>query len=184
MLFTNLLSVFITVIILLLCYLNRGRIFREFDTFIRRIALLVFISGFVIYFIGFRSGHETIGTQLSWYASFFRPLLSSMEMFAFHSDLIEVGEPCHHSMVYMTFFSVIHFAAAAVSFAVAINYLGVRFRSAWRWRKITFVKKLKGDVHVFFGINEVSLGLAQDTRTISNSRRECRRRTSSLPPGR
>lgn len=162
MLITNLLSVLITAIIFLLCYLNRRRIFREFDTFIRRIALLVFLSGFVIYFIGFRSGHETVGTQLSWYASFFRPLLSSMEMFAFHSDLIEVGEPCHHNMVYMTIFSVIHFAAAAVSFAVAINYLGVRFRSAWRWRKIKSTKQLKGDVHVFFGINEVSLGLAHD----------------------
>lgn len=162
MLLTNILSVLITAVIFLLCYLNRRRIFREFDTFIRRVALLVFLSGFVIYFIGFRSGHETVGTQLSWYASFFRPLLSSMEMFAFHSDLIEVGEPCHHNMVYMTIFSVIHFAAAAVSFAVAINYLGVRFRSAWRWRKVNATKQLKGDVHVFLGINEVSLGLAHD----------------------
>ena len=162
MLLTNILSVLITAAIFLLCYLNRRRIFREFDTFIRRVALLVFLSGFVIYFIGFRSGHETVGTQLSWYASFFRPLLSSMEMFAFHSDLIEVGEPCHHNMVYMTIFSVIHFAAAAVSFAVAINYLGVRFRSAWRWRKVNATKQLKGDVHVFLGINEVSLGLAHD----------------------
>lgn len=165
MLITNLLSVFITAVIFLLCYMNRRRIFREFDTFIRRTALLVFLSGFVIYFIGFRSGHEAVGTQLSWYASFFRPLLSSMEMFAFHSDLIEVGEPCHHSMVYMTIFSVIHFAAAAVSFAVAINYLGVRFRSAWRWRKILVKQQLKGDIHIFFGINEVALGLAHDIHT-------------------
>ena len=162
MLITNLLSVLITAVILLLCYLNRRRIFREFDTFIRRTALLVFLSGFVIYFIGFRSGHEAVGTQLSWYASFFLPLLSSIEMFAFHNELIEVGEPCHHSMLYMTCFSVIHFAAASVSFAVAINYLGVRFRSTWRWRKIQARKQLKGDVHVFFGINEVSLGLAHD----------------------
>lgn len=167
MLITNILSVLITVVIFLLCYLNRRRIFREFDTFIRRTALLVFLSGFVIYFIGFRSGHETVGTQLSWYASFFRPLLSSMEMFAFHSDLIEVGEPCHHNMLYMTIFSVIHFAAAAVSFAVAINYLGVRIRSASRWRKIKVSKHLKGNVHVFFGINEVSLGLAQDIHSYS-----------------
>lgn len=162
MLITNILSILITAVIFLLCYINRRRVFRDFEVFIRRVALLVFLSGFVIYFIGFRSGHETVGTQLSWYASFFRPLLSSMEMFAFHSDLIEVGEPCHHNMVYMTLFSIIHFAAAAVSFAVAINYLGVRFRSAWRWRKLKMAKKLKGDVHVFFGINEVSLGLAYD----------------------
>ena len=80
MLLTNILSVLIAAVIFLLCYLNKRRIFREFDTFIRRVALLVFLSGFVIYFIGFRSGHETVGTQLSWYASFFRPLLSSMEM--------------------------------------------------------------------------------------------------------
>lgn len=162
MLITNLLSVFITIVFLLLCYIYRGKIFHEFDTFIRRVALIVFLSGFVVYFIGFRSGHEAIGTQLSWYASFFRPLLSALEMFAFHSDLIEVGEPCHHDMLYMTVFSVIHFAAAAVSFAVAINYLGVRFRSALRWNKLKLTKQLKGDVHVFFGINDVSLSLAHD----------------------
>lgn len=162
MLITNLLSVLLTAVLFLICYLKRKQIFKEFDTFIRRTALIVFLSGFVVYFIGFRSGHEAVGTQLSWYASFFRPLLSSMEMFAFHSDLIEVGEPCHHSMLYMTIFSVVHFAAAAVSFAVAINYLGVRFRSAWRWRKVNVAKHLKGDVHVFFGINEVALKLAHD----------------------
>lgn len=167
MLITNLLSVAITAALLLVCYICRRRIFSEFDTFIRRMALIVFLSGFAVYFVGFRSGHEAIGTQLSWYASFLRPLLSSMEMFAFHSDLIEVGEPCHHSVVYMTVFSVIHFAAAAVSFAVAINYLGVRFRSAWRWRKIKMAKRLKGDVHVFFGINSVSLGLANDIHAYS-----------------
>ena len=167
MLITNLLSVIITAVIFLLCYINRRQIFREFDTFIRRTALLVFLSGFVIYFIGFRSGHETVGTQLSWYASFFCPLLSSMEMFAFHSDLIEVGEPCHHNMGYMTIFSIIHFAATSVSFSVAINYLGVRVRSAWRWRKIQATQHLKGDIHVFFGINEVSLGLAQDIHKFS-----------------
>lgn len=161
---TNLLSVAITLLLFLVCYVYRRRIFREFDTFIRRVALLVFLSGFVIYFIGFRSGHEAIGTQLSWYASFFRPLLSSIEMFAFHSDLIEVGEPCHHDVLYMTVFSVIHFAAAAVSFAVAINYLGVRFRSAWRWHRVSSRSSLKGDVHVFFGINGVSLCLARDIR--------------------
>lgn len=162
MLITNILSVLLTFIFLSLCYVKRHRILNEFDAFIRRMALIVFLSGFIIYFIGFRSGHEAIGTQLSWYASFIRPLLSSLEMFAFHSDLIEVGEPCHHNMVYMTVFSLIHFAAAAVSFAVAINYLGVRFRSAWRWRKVKMTKRLKGDIHVFFGINEVSLGLAHD----------------------
>lgn len=162
MLITNILSIVITFVVFLLCYLNHRRLFRDFDVFIRRTALLVFLAGFVIYFIGFRSGHETVGTQLSWYASFFRPLLSSLEMFAFHSDLIEVGEPCHHSMLYMTIFSFIHFAAASVSFAVAINYLGVRFRSAWRWRKLKWKKQLKGDVQVFFGINGVSLGLARD----------------------
>ncbi len=169
MLIANLLSVLITAAIFLLCYVNRKRVFRDFEVFIRRVALIVFLSGFVVYFIGFRSGHEAVGTQLSWYASFFRPLLSSMEMFAFHSDLIEVGEPCHHSMVYMTAFSVVHFAAAAVSFAVAINYLGVRFRSAWRWHRLKRTRKLKGSVHVFFGINEVSLGLAHDIHRTNSS---------------
>ena len=169
MLIANLLSIAITAALVAACYMGRKKLLADFDIFIRRAALVVFLAGFAIYFIGFRSGHEAVGTQMSWYASFFRPLLSSMEMFAFHSDLIEVGEPCHHSMVYMTLFSVIHFAAASVSFAVAINYLGVRFRSAWRWRRVNRARQLRGNVHVFFGINNVSLRLAHDIRSHSRT---------------
>ena len=164
LLHANLLSLLITAVIIVLCYTWRHRLLRDFDVFIRRVALLIFVAGFVVYFIGFRTGHENLGTNLSWYASFFRPLLSSMEMFAFHSDLLEVGEPCHENMLYMTVFSVVHFAAASVSFAVAINYLGVRIRSALRWRRLRAKQQLEGDIHVFFGINNVSLILAKDIR--------------------
>lgn len=164
MLQANLLSVVIVAVLLLIGYCFRRIIFRNYDTFIRRTAFVVFLGGFVIYFIGFRDGSEALGTRLSWFASVFRPLLASVEMFAFGNGLIEVGEACKENMLYMTVFAVLHFAAVAVAFAVAINYLGVRFKSSWRWLRLRIRPSLPGDVHVFFGVNEVSLMLARDVR--------------------
>ena len=162
MLHANLLSVFITLVALLLCFVCRHRLFKDFDVFIRRMAFLVFIGGFTVYFIGYREGVESIGTRDSWFASLFRPLLSSVEMFAFKSDILEIGEECKRSMLYMTIFATIHFAAASVSFAVAIRYMGLRIKSVMRWNALKWRKRLKGDVEVFFGINDVSLRMAYD----------------------
>lgn len=164
MLQANLISVALLLVFILICWIMRRKVVRDFSAFLRYIALAVFIGGFVVYFIGYRDGAESIGTQESWFASVFRPILSSLEMFAFNSDVLELGEECKESMVFMTVFSFIHFAAASVSFAVAISYLGVRFKSAWIWQQLKWKKQFKGDVNVFFSINEVSLQLAHDIR--------------------
>lgn len=166
MLSANLLSVLITILLLAVCYIFRKWLFRDFNTFISRAALIVYIGGFVVYFIGFRDGIAAIGTRNSWYASIFRPLLSSLEMFAFKNEFVEVGESCKHSMFYMTVYATMHFSAAMVSFAVAINYLGVRFKSSWRLFLLRRKKKLKGDVEVFFGFNDVSVRLAEEIHSI------------------
>lgn len=162
MLHANLLSFLIAAGLLALGFAMRKRIFRNFDAFIQRIALLVFLGGFLVYFFGFRVGSESLGTHFSWFGSIFRPLLASAEMFAFKSNFIEVGEPCKESWLYVTCFSVVHFAAASVSFAVVINYLGVRFKSALRWRMLKWKKQFEGDIEIFFGINDVTLRLARD----------------------
>ncbi len=164
MLLANLISVVLLLIFIGICYLLRKHILRDFSVFLRYIALAVFAGGFIVYFIGYRDGAESIGTQESWFASVFRPILSSLEMFAFNSDVLELGEACKESMVFMTIFSFIHFAAASVSFAVAISYLGGQLKSQWLWQRLKWKRHLKGNVNVFFSINEESIMLAHDIR--------------------
>lgn len=62
------------------------------------IAGTVFIAGFLIYWYAFNEG----GSDSNSIALAFRSALSSMEMFASHSDLLEVPEDLHHDPFYMT----------------------------------------------------------------------------------
>lgn len=81
------------------------------------IAGTVFIAGFLIYWYAFNEG----GSDSNSIALAFRSALSSMEMFASHSDLLEVPEDLHHDPFYMTIFSVIHFLAVIVSAVLSSN---------------------------------------------------------------
>ena len=83
------------------------------------IAGTVFIAGFLIYWYAFNEG----GSDSNSIALTFRSALSSMEMFASHSDLLEVPEDLHHDPFYMTIFSVIHFLAVIVSAVFIIKLL-------------------------------------------------------------
>lgn len=120
-------------------------------------AVTTFLAGFLLYFVGF----YWEGTKTSLLALVFRPVLSSLEMFVSHSDLIEVHDPCKENPFYMAAFSLTHFSAVAVSASFAINCF---------WRRIVFWVRRKWwvlfpsekTVNIFFGIDDRSLMLAHD----------------------
>lgn len=120
-------------------------------------AVATFLSGFLLYFVGF----YWEGTKTSLLALVFRPILSSLEMFVSHSDLIEVDANCKDNPFYMAAFSLTHFSAVAVSASFAINCF---------WRRIVFWVRRKWwmlfpsgkTVNVFFGIDDRSLMLAKN----------------------
>lgn len=82
----------------------------------------------------------------------FRSALSSMEMFASHSDLLEVPEDLHHDPFYMTIFSVIHFLAVIVSAVFIIKLLGFRFISWVRLCMANLSRKKKCRLFIFWGV--------------------------------
>lgn len=124
------------------------------------IAAIVFLSGFFIYGYGFNEG----GSQQNLTALVFRSALSSMEMFASHSDLLEIPKELHGDPWYMTIFSIVHFLAVIVSAIFIIKLLGFRFVSWVRLLRMSTFKKSDCRLFVFWGVNDNAIALANSIR--------------------
>lgn len=124
------------------------------------IAGTVFLAGFLIYGYAFNEG----GSSCNLVALAFRAALSSMEMFASHSDLLEVPEDLHHDPFYMTIFSVIHFFAVIVSAVFIIKLLGFRFISWLRLLAANLSKEKDCRLFVFWGVNDNAILLANSIK--------------------
>lgn len=136
-------------------------------------AIIVFIVGYIIYWIGFNiseyeDGYD--GLRDSMIAHYILPAISSLEMFVLQSDIQIIGEEYQDNGWYMLFFVLIHVFAACISCIVALNYIGVKFYSWFRWNWIRFCTskcirlKTMPEIHVFFNINDASRLLASDIR--------------------
>ncbi len=112
---------------------------------------LAAVGGFVIYAIGYLHG----GTASSLTALSIRSFLSTFHMFFLHSDLLEVCEEMHHSKMYMTFFSLIHFLAFLISFLVVVQLFGTHFLS---WLRLKCAVPRRS--YLFLGLDAASATLA------------------------
>ena len=124
------------------------------------IAGTVFLAGFLIYGYAFNEG----GSSCNLVALAFRSALSSMEMFASHSDLLEVPLELHHNPFYMTIFSVIHFLAVIVSAVFIIKLLGFRLVSWVRLLVANHSPKKNCRLFVFWGVNDNAILLANSIK--------------------
>jgi hypothetical protein len=154
------------VILLIFCFsIWKESVITKLEKIIKYAAVIIFIGGYIIYFIGFTSGTEGRGTANSWMAFIFRPTISSLEMFVSHSDLIEVDPALKANPVYMTFYSLINFSAIAITGIFAVYYLGARMISWIKWNNmILFKRNTSNTLHIFFDANEASMNLAADIR--------------------
>lgn len=153
------------IIFLFSCFrIWKESIMSRLETVIKYVAVVIFIGGFIVYFIGFTTGPEGPGTAGSWMAFILRPMMSSLEMFVSHSDLLEVSPEMKENALYMTFFSFLHFAAIAVTGIIAVYYLGARVISWVKWNWMLLLHKKCENLHIFFDANETSMHLAEDIR--------------------
>ena len=137
------------------------------------IALTVWALGVALYIIGFNEK----GSENNFLVLFLRASLSSIEMFASHSDLLEVGHHLQDNANYMLWFSLVHFLATVTTSIFIFNLFGIRIKN-W-WRKLILatkneIKKIYGNVqngeakidktYIFWGINNESLSLAKNLK--------------------
>lgn len=118
-------------------------------------ALGVFVSGTLIYIIGF----STEGTGHNPLVLCLRSVIASMEMFLSESELIEVAPLMKENPYYMIAFSIIHFLAVCISAAFILHIIGIRCRSFIRMR---LASQKDSDVFVFFDLSQESINLAKN----------------------
>ena len=151
--FTGILAI-VFIALLAACVLNR-RCWKFMSQHIKTMALVVFLLGVALYYIGFNDG----GSRNNVLALLFLASISSLEMFVSGSDLIEVKHVLHGSPIYMTIFSVTHFSAVFISAIFVLHLFGQRLMSRlYLWLKR---HSLCEKVYLFLGINENSMILAE-----------------------
>lgn len=123
------------------------------------VALLIFICGFFLYYVGFN--YE--GSRHNLVALVGRSLLSSLEMFVSHSDLIEVNPEYKESFFYMACFSLVHFLAVFVNISLLFNIIGFQssgFSKIRSWLN----SKEKRNLYVFVGEGDATQCMSSSIR--------------------
>lgn len=151
---------FTVAVVLVLAFVFRKKIVSP-KIKLGKIALGVWLLGWVLYIIGFSEG----GTKDS-PALFLRSALSSLEMFVSHSDLIEVRHECHENFVYMLVFSIVHFAAVLLSVIFILRTFFYKMIV-----KIGLRKRVRNanNVYIFWGINDAAKVLAKNIKDKENN---------------
>ena len=95
-----------------------------------------------------------------------RSVISSFKMFVVAHDLARVNKELFTNDFYMACFSITHFLAAFLTFLAIFKLVGFRLFSALRlWLlSIKFLSRGQKTIHVFWGINEESLLLAESIK--------------------
>lgn len=122
---------------------------------------VTWVSGTIIYLIGY------INVNLNGLAIVPRAIISSFKMFVISHDLARITPHLQSDAIYMSLFSVIHFLAAFIVSIFIFRIIGYKAKCAWKINKKRAALFLKSDnytVHLFWGINEASLLLAEDIR--------------------
>lgn len=120
-------------------------------------AIIIFGLGIVLYFIGFNDLNK-VGSHWNLLSLFYRSVIASLGMFISQNQLIAVSAYCKDSVIYMSCFALIHFAAVLATFIFILNLFSFRVISWWRSIRPAKVKQ----TYVFFGVNENSLILADN----------------------
>ncbi|MBQ5724048.1 MAG: hypothetical protein IIV64_07615, partial [Muribaculaceae bacterium] len=123
-------------------------------------SLIVLIAGFWVYTWGYYN------PELGWYSVIPRSVISSFKMFVVMHDLARVESKLFANDFYMACFSITHFLAAFLTFLAIFKLVGFRLFSELRlWLlSIKFLSRGQKTIHVFWGINEESLLLAESIK--------------------
>lgn len=152
--------VLLGIVMILLSYNKSARFVKStlssLSNHILVISLIVWVLGVWVYIVGL---HDC---NLHWLAVMPRAIIASFKMFVVAHDLARVNESMRSDTIYMMLFSLVHFAAAFITFLFIFKMIGYKIKSSFNilWHKWFKAKDKK--VHLFWGVNEGSLLLAED----------------------
>lgn len=122
------------------------------------VSLTIWLFGVFIYVIGFYR------PELNWLSVIPRAIISSFKMFVVTNELARVDSALHKDAVYMSMFSIIHFAAAFITFLFIFKMVGYKIKSSLNIISHKYFYARGRVVHLFWGVNKASCLLAEDIR--------------------
>ena len=152
---------FLLLLLLGVCLIAVGRFKGMFEWMSRHLlgtAFALWLLGVVIYIVGFYND------QLNGLAIVPRAIISSFKMFVVSNDLARVQEVLRKDAVYMTVFSLVHFISAFITFLFIFKMVGYKIKSSLNIMLYKWFRAKGRKAHVFWGVNEASLLLAEDIR--------------------
>lgn len=124
------------------------------------VSSIIWLLGVIIYIVGFYKD------GLDWLSVIPRAIISSFKIFVVTNELARVEQKLHGDAIYMSIFSLVHFVAAFITFLFIFKLIGYKIKSSIRL-KIHKLFYSKGRVvHLFWGVNEASVLLAEDIRRL------------------
>ena len=118
----------------------------------------IWIAGFIIYLTGMYSA------ELGFLSIAPRAIISAFKMFAVSNDIGRVQDIFQKDIIYMTAFSLVHFAAALTTSLFIFKMIGYKLSSALKIAIHKLFKSKNRAVHLFWGVNEASCLMAEDIR--------------------
>lgn len=154
-----LLFAFVLFLLVILFLMYKGWAKRVLDWISRHLlvsAVTVWLAGALTYLVGFYNDN------LNALAIVPRVIISSFKMFVVSNDLARVAKILQDDAIYMTVFSIIHFAAALIAFLFVFNMIGYKIKSSLNIIIHRWFSSNDKVVHLFWGVNDASCALAED----------------------
>lgn len=153
------------VFFLLIFYFTRLHklVYKVIVRYLSELSIVIWLLGIAIYTIGFTDN------KLNVWAILPRVIISSFKMFTISNELARVDSTLHHDAIYMTAFSLIHFCAACITFIFIFRMIGYKLRCSMRLKLYKLFYAKGENVHLFWGINEASLLLAENIDKINEA---------------
>ncbi len=145
-----------------LLFLNRKsiRIFDVVSNHLLIVSLGIWFFGVVMYSYGYYK------LELNWLSVVPRAIISSFKMFVVTHDLARVNSVLQEDAVYMSMFSILHLLAAFITSLLVFKMIGYKMKSSLNILIHKWFKSEEYVVHLFWGINEASLLLAENIRSL------------------
>jgi hypothetical protein len=154
-------SVFMLLIVVCVWLLSDRRASRWVGTVSNNllvVSAVIWVLGVLVYLVGFYR------PELNWLSVIPGAVIAAFKMFVVSNDLSRVSKVMQEDVLYMSMFSLVHFAAAFVTFLFIFKMIGYKIKSSLNVLMHKWFKAEGKTVHLFWGINEASCLMAEDIR--------------------
>lgn len=145
---------------------TKSKLIEKLSKYIMPLSMIVWGAGVLVYIVGFFD-KEVTGVSVV-----LRAIISSFKMFVVSNDLARVNELLRNDSSYMSAFAILHFIAAFITFLFIFKLIGYKIKSSLRLIFHNIFRAKDNVVHLFWGVNEASILLAEDMSRKSKYRKD------------